>query len=389
MALKKNPFPEKPFVDREDILSEMTASFTDLNDRTGFALYGNRRIGKTAILKEAEKRLSEHKKVKIVYISVWDLIENTIDEFLEKLISAVLDKFGTVIRLRVKATDLIRSPTTLTKDILRSLSLGIKLQDQVELSISAAADKRININQRVEQAFFLADRLARAKKLKCILMLDEFPSIIHLTNGGKLGLGILRKIRTINENFRNTVLCIAGSIRRTMALAILEPSSAFYRQLTIREIKPLEPSYTKELVESYLQTRIAEEFSQKMQSLTNGIPFYTELLVKSLQRLGGKKLSVDDLEKALENFLAEEGEILFAADLKSMGPKERKIVVSMAVADLTGATRISQATGEKVNSVSKFLRYLEEKGAVYKKEKGVYLLEDPVFQKWLKWKYGS
>ena len=45
---------------------------------------------------------------------------------------------------------------------------------------------------------------------------------------------------------------------------------------------------------------------------------------------------------------------------------------------------ITNSVGDKVSNVNRFLKYLEEKGYVLKKEKGYYVIEDPVFERWLR-----
>ncbi len=64
----------------------------------------------------------------------------------------------------------------------------------------------------------------------------------------RIGDGIFKKIRTIFEDREQTTLCVAGSIRSTMNIAVLSSSSPFYRQLVIREIEPLKIEHVRQLL---------------------------------------------------------------------------------------------------------------------------------------------
>jgi len=99
------------------------------------------------------------------------------------------------------------------------------------------------------------EALSKDLDSRFFIMLDEFPSIIDLKNGTKLGEGIIRKIRTIHEDLIDTVLCVSGSMRRTMDIAVLSQSAAFYRQFIVRQIGPFEISVVKELMSKKLSCK--------------------------------------------------------------------------------------------------------------------------------------
>lgn len=59
MYFTLQPVKGEGFIDREELLEEMFFELRDINSTTGYALYGKRRIGKTSILKEVQRRLNE------------------------------------------------------------------------------------------------------------------------------------------------------------------------------------------------------------------------------------------------------------------------------------------------------------------------------------------
>ncbi|MFQ6062906.1 MAG: ATP-binding protein, partial [Methanosarcinales archaeon] len=244
------------------------------------------------------------------------------------------------------------------------------------LSLKRGGDDGMHI----EHAFNISEKLAKNTDTKCILLIDEFPSIVDLkSNNTKIGEAILRKIRTIFEDWRRTTISISGSIRSTMDLAVLSSSSPFYRQLIVKEIKPLKREHVGELLLQNL--KISEEGIEEIYNFSAGVPFYVHFLCRMLERV--EKITLDSIKKIENEFLMEEGNILFKEEFDILSPKERLIVINIANGCHT-PKELANALGDKVSNVNRFLLYLKEKGYVSKKEKGYYVLEDSVFERWLK-----
>lgn len=61
MQFTLKPVKGEGFIDRQELLEEMFSELTDINSTTGYAVYGKRRIGKTSILKEVQRRLKVYR----------------------------------------------------------------------------------------------------------------------------------------------------------------------------------------------------------------------------------------------------------------------------------------------------------------------------------------
>ncbi len=378
MQFTLKPVKGEGFIDRQELLEEMFSELTDINSTTGYAVYGKRRIGKTSILKEVQRRLHEEHKIVSVYFSVWDLIEFSLVEFCQKLDMEIIDAYRPLLGLRYRARELIQTPFAVLRKILDRSELKI-VYDELEFLISLKED--MDKNLLVENTFSLPEKLAKNTDTKCVLMIDEFPSISELrSNNSKVGEAVIRKIRSIFENWERTTLCISGSIRSTMNLAVLSSTSPFYRQLIIKEVKPFEREYTKELLSSSILD-IPEEGIAEIHKFSTGIPFYIQFIGKMLERRG--EVTVEGIKEIEEEFLREEGDILFKEEFENLSSKERLIVINIAKGCHT-PKEITNSVGDKVSNVNRFLKYLEEKGYVLKKEKGYYVIEDPVFERWLR-----
>lgn len=125
MSFTLQPAVKENFVDREEIIEEITSTLTDKNVKMGFALIGPRRIGKTSILREVENRLRTRDDVVVIYFSLWELIENTAFEFCNKLTYAIVENFKGKLSKKYKIQHLIKIPASKIFDFLRTIDFKI------------------------------------------------------------------------------------------------------------------------------------------------------------------------------------------------------------------------------------------------------------------------
>ena len=128
---------------------------------------------------------------------------------------------------------------------------------------------------------------------------------------------------------------------------------------------------------------ISEDAIEEIYKFSGGIPFYVQFLGKILKH--HKKTDLNQIKKIQEDFLKEEGNILFREEFDYLSPKEKQIVLAIAKGN-NSPSKINQATENKISNINSFLTYLEEKGYVLKEEKGYYAIADPVFRRWLEGK---
>lgn len=376
MRFTLQPVKGDEFVNRTEILSEILFELRNKQSTTGYALYGKRRVGKTSILKEVQRQLDETDDIVTVYYSVWNLVEFTLPEFCHRFSMAIIDAYRPHIGLKHKAKDLLQTPISVLRKMLDKAEFKIVYHEiEFLLSTNAKTDKDV----AVERVFDLSEKLAKSTGTKCVLLLDEFPSLIDLKSDNvKVGEAILKKIRTISEEWERTSLCISGSIRSTMELTVLSSTSPFYRQMIVKEVKPLKKEYVGEILRRNID--IPDEGIDEIYNFSGGIPFYIQFIGKMIERAGETTL---ESIKGLENeFLMEEGDILFKGEFNALSSKERLIVMNIANGHHS-PKELANVIGGRVSNISHFLMYLREMGYVSKEDRGYYVLEDPVFERWM------
>jgi len=386
MPFTLQPAVKNDFINREDILKEMLSTLQDENVRMGYALVGPRRIGKTSILKEVIRRLEQKKKSYIVpvYFSVWDLVENTLPEFCTRITLSIIEAFKPHLSLKLKIKELLKVPGLKFFEVLRSLDIKVSIFDEIEVALKMGKSGEIDHNTLLEKLFSFGEKMAKENGVRLILMIDEFPSIMDIKNKTKLGVGIIKKIRTIYEDLQHTVICVTGSIRRTMEIAILAPSSAFYRQFIVKRIGPFNHKSTKEIIERNIDKKISEKALIKLHEITGGIPFYLQFLGRALEKHSSKRLNLETINALFDEFLFQEADILFSEQIKSFSDKEKMLISRMAYEDLTTAAEIKKSIGESSNVISRYMDYFLIKGVLEKEKKGRYHFTDPVFKEWVK-----
>lgn len=372
----------KEFVNRAELVEEMVKTLSDPGLLMGFALYGPRRIGKSSILLEVRRRLKKKKNIVPVYFSLWELDQETVVEFNKELTARLLEGYKARLGLKQRVEELLEYPRRAVHGIIKHLNIKAKIQEDIELLLSYDGEKQDPGS--IKRVFQLAEELATETKTRCVLILDEFPDIAKLKCNTKVGRGIIKVIRSVCSSHKNTILCISGSSRASMELAVISPASPFYRQFIVREIKPLERKYVKEIITKNIDWEITTKAMDKIYKFTNGIPYYVQFIGRQIYMHSRERITEVEIEEIIEEFLSEEGSILFRSEYETLSLKERSILQIMATKGIDKPSRIAKSQAEPVTNIYPFVEKLMEKGILERKAKGAYRFTDPIFERWLK-----
>lgn len=388
------PFTIQPaegptFVNREEELKDILATLKDRSSTMGFALYGKRRMGKTSLLRETHRILLGEENIVPIYFSIWDLIEKNITELARELTVAIVEEYRPHLSLPHKAKDLLSLPINFIKNVFSGLKLSVEVQDSLTLIFSLDKEKKIEPGSLIDAVFTLPEKLAQETKKKSVLLLDEFPDIVEIkTNGKKFEEAVIKKIRTIQEGYKMTALNVSGSTRRTMESAVLSSTSAFYRQFVVKEIGPFSKPAVKELMDKNLVNgKLSGEALDILFDFTAGIPFYVQFLGRLLNKYSTKTFETDIVKKAIDEFLSQEGDLIFKEEFEKLSDKEKLIVVTMATKDLSELSGISEALKDQITNLGQYMVYLEEKDIIQKEQRGLYVFIDPIFKQWMAKKF--
>lgn len=389
MPFTIRPAREESFINREYEITDILSTLRNPQTKMGFALYGPRRMGKTSLLLKVADELKNDPKTAVTYFSVWDLVEQDITSFVREFTSAILDSFRTYLPLKFKAKELLQLSYSLLRRQLSQLKLSVELADDISILLFLEGGREKDLNSIISELFALPEKLSKEVGVNAHLFIDEFPDLVDLKHSGsKIGDGILKKIRSIYEQYEQTTLNISGSIKRTMSLTLFSSSSPFYRQFIAKKIGPLSKEHISELFKRNLdRRRLSDGALDKVYELTKGIPYYAQFLGKKFYERYEPDINVREVEEALSHFLEEEGNLVFQEEMGSLSDKEKRVAITMALCDLTTSSQVHSILSKEISNVSQYLIYLTEKGVLEEEEKGIYGFVDPVFKMWLKNKY--
>ena len=199
MSSGENPFVAgKPvmgglFADREEDIRELAE---DILSGQNIVLYSPRRFGKTSLILETLRRLSD--KVKYAYVNLYEITG------LEELIISIMRQlYGRLDRIM---------------DIVKSIAEGI-LARIIGSEIRIFGDER-EVRDLLTRFLDYLNRTARRKKI--VVVLDEFQEITSIDEE------VPRVLKSAIEKSKNIVYVFSGSLKSLLSL-FSDPSSSLYK----------------------------------------------------------------------------------------------------------------------------------------------------------------
>jgi hypothetical protein len=387
LAFTLTPAEAEDFVGRKEITTELTKQLSS-NNKIGFSLSGIRRIGKTSILKEVGRRLSD-KKLRVVYVSVWRVSPNTIDEFVRVMNRATIKAFQDRLPAKFKFEELLVTGKAALVAFLQNLKLSAKVAEDLELTVSYVRKETDDVDAALTASFSLIEHLGEMTRSKPVLVIDEFPSIVELTYGTKnqkIGDSVIKLIRTLYEDFRQTKLVVSGSYRETMKNLVAKKRSPFYKQLLLREIESFSDSEYDEFIQHYLPgLKFAnDEVEKQLFIVTSGIPYNLQLLGTEIQLQDIVHLDSEKLTKLVQTVLKKEGELSFREFVDDLSPSEVKVLKALAKAPEMKPNEIAAQQFIDKDTIGSSLSALVKSGVIERSGRGIYRFTDNLFCEWMK-----
>ncbi len=387
MAFSLTPVSGEAFIGRKTVVSELVKALSS-KGKIGFSLSGIRRIGKTSILKEVSRVLVEKWKTPAIYVSVWRVSPNTVDEFVRVLNRTTLSVFEGKLPARFKFEELLATGARALGRFLQNLKLSAQVSEDLEVSISYVRRESNDVDQAITRSFSLVEDLARMTKTQCVLMLDEFPSMVDLTYGSKnqkIGESIVKLVRTMYEDFKLTRLVISGSYRDTLESLVTKQRAPFYKQLLLREVGSFDQSEFREFINHYLpKVKFEKAATTELYRVSGGIPYNLQLLGRELQFQSFREVDMKRLREVIEAVLQKEGQLLFTEFIEDLTPSEVKVLKALGKSHDAKPAEIAAQEFMEDNTVNSSLNVLVKRGILRRRSRGLYEFKDNLFAEWLR-----
>jgi AAA+ ATPase superfamily predicted ATPase len=387
MSFTLYPVTGHDFVGRKSLVSELTTELRSKN-RMGYSLSGIRRVGKTSILKEVKLSL-ERRKLVVIYISAWRILPKTVDQFTRILTRAAIAEFRERLPTKFRFEELLDTGAKALGRLLSSLKLSAKVSEDLEVSLAYVRRESDDVEAAITKSFTMIEHLAEMTRSKCVLMLDEFPSLVELTYGEKnqkIGEGIIQLLRTLVEDFRYTKLVVSGSYRDTLSNLVAKQKSPFYRQLLLRQVNPFDRGEYQDFLSHYLP-RLEfkdEDVKKELYNITSGIPFNLHLLGKEIKQEELNTMDKDTLTELVSSVLREDGDLNFMEFMNDLSPSEIKTLTALSQLSDAKPVDIAKQQYMENDTVNRALSILSNRGLITRAARGVYRFTDNLFAEWLR-----
>ncbi len=377
MDFKLTPVKGREFVNRSDEIDFIINSCT--RGKIGIALYGARRMGKTSILMETCRKLDLHPETTPVYISAWKK-KTTVDKWAKELGFEIIKAYESQLDLK----DSLKKGITDILAHLKYLKVGTKLYEDIEFFICSTKPEPDGL-KTLEKALMLGDELAIKYKTQTILCIDEFPSLMELTEGKQIGDAIIAFIRTVYEQLDRTTLIVSGSIKKYLNITVFDSVAPFYKQLQPMKIDHMNKKHIKQLITKRIsKNRFEGDSLEILAKKICGTPYYAHALGNQLQYK--EKITEDDVEHAIQQYLQTTGHILYTDEMEKLSDLEREILICLAYKNAQ-TTAISTLIKKPTNYTMTYIGYLQDKALIKRVERGKYDISDQIFEQWMRSKY--
>jgi len=274
------------FTNREDEIDKLRNNFVSLQNTI---IISPRRYGKSSLVKEAAQRFIQ--KEKGYYFCFLDLMYiYSEEEFYNQLATKIL-----------KATsNKVEEFLQLARNVIKGARVTINTgsgEPSLELGVNY-------IKENIDAILNLPQEIARRKKKKIIICIDEFQNISRFDHHTKLQ----GRLRSAWQHHQQVGYLLYGS-KKTMMMEIFnETNSPFYRFGEILYLNRIATDRLREYVQQAFSTtgkEISGDICNRIIETVENHPYYLQQFARNIWLISGKKVTAADFSIAKEALKSE------------------------------------------------------------------------------------
>lgn len=221
---------------------------------------------------------------------------------------------------------------------------------------------------------YLFEHVADGVEKLVILMIDDFDELAYKKDT------FIHFLRKQYQSKKNLLLFMTLSSSSRQVEKIFGYKEAFHGQLLIKKIDKLTKADAHQLIDKLSCRRLSESVKEQIITLSEGEPFFIQLLCKATVSSDEIGSSLDKLSLLSEAFTLSSP--FFKEVWKDLSSQQRAILVEMAFYDgAVSPTEIAQKISvEPKNIITQFQRLTDTK--MVKKTEDGYILK-PLLKEWL------
>jgi len=354
------------FTNRTKELNKLT---NNLTSGINTIIISPRRWGKSSLVEKAMQRvITKKQNHKVVMIDLFSV--SSINEFLEvytrEVVKASSSKWEEWL--------------TVGKDFFKQVIPKFSFQADPTSDFGVSFDWEES-EKYADEILDLPERIAKKKKVKFIICLDEFQYLSDLDGYKKFE----KKMRAVWQRQKNVSYCLYGSKRHLMQQMFNTSRKPFYRFGDIMFLQKIETKeWIKFIKAKFKQSskEITDEAAGLIPNLMRNHSWYVQQLSHYLWESVDKKATAKDVATALHR-LIETNTPLYIMGAENLSNTQLNLLKAIAQGEkqLTSKRVMAQYDIGTPQNVVKNKRTLEKKDIILKNEDG-YELADPTFAIW-------
>ena len=342
---------------------------------TWLAIIGQRKVGKTSLLLETQRREGGA-------FVLLDLYERTPTD---------LEIFRTYA---LRTLDALLSPAD-------GRSLEVAARGSGYAAVLAAALPEIPADSRdflfelptadlshevILQCLELPENLAKVLDTTVVCAWDEFQEVLTTRKSG--GYDLVATMRSVWQRHERVAYVISGSEPSMLRELVASRHSPFFQHFDVFELGPMGRDDALELLLSASEGEFPLATAEAIYSLLGGHPFYLQVVGEELHR-DGPPFDSAALKAATQRTLfSRTGRLALFFERVFSQIVGRSSYAAAVLAGLarspTRLTDLAKSIGAPSGDTARYLQRLGD--AVVKRPDGLYELADPVFGLWVRWR---
>jgi AAA+ ATPase superfamily predicted ATPase len=381
------PAVDAGFHDRQREIERLTALVDSLVDHSAprwLAILGQRKVGKTSLVRELERR-SRRAGLVFVVMDLFERLPITTEVFRTCALRTLDALFGSEIGLSVErlagrpeyASRLLAHP--------RLASLPSSLLDL----LARLPSMEMNASG-VAWCADLPEQLAQALGCHVVVAWDEFQELASLA-GSRSGGDVLATLRSVWQKHRRVAYLVSGSAPSILRDMVSSSHSPFFMHFEVMELGPLPEREALQLLGSASEGLLGESAAHALYRAVGGHPFYLQVCGEEILR-AGPPFDEAALKETIQRLVfSTSGRLALYFSRQHAAVVGRSAHAAAALAAVAAAPpeglRLVDVAGAMGVPAGDASRYLERLGdAVQKDEQKRYRMADPTFALWVRWR---
>ena len=369
---------QQNFFGRTAIMELLKKRVLDLKEgyRQNVALFGNRYIGKTTILRQFLANLDE--EIAVVYI---DVENKDFRSFLDQFVGSLLCNYS-----RHRKLPLYEDVVLLLESVQESIPHTVSVIRKIYKDYHAK-----KLSTSFHGLLALPEIFTNETGRVCVLVLDEFHRLEEVTVPNAFAhLG--KKIMTQKK----CLYVVTSSHPQQAKKILLEKLSLLFGNFETISVDPIDPQTSRQFIEETLQGIIIKEpLRDFLVDFTGGYPLYLHLICNELVSLsvlhGQDEVFIPALAQAVENTIFNRWGLIsrhFELMVQELAAGKGNQIIPAFLMSLANdkhkADDLCAELGFKKNQVAGKINRLKEEGVIFKNG-NFYYFRDKLLKYWVKY----